>query len=151
VNPGNNGYGYENCFDAGYTIANGSPQTTFEFVAPQPNDNVFRADGLLTIADGPVYGRGPSVDTYSLASTVAAGTQGNLSLTPVYSISGGLTGFFNPYEIAFDGLGNMYVCDPGPASGQGTVKVFPMNATGNVAPTRSIGGLSLNFGVAIGP
>jgi hypothetical protein len=119
-------------------------------VDPDGEVNVaFRPDGLLTTVNQSIYGGpGPNVTTYNAPLSPLYGTT---SMTPVYQLIGPNTGFFYPQAVAFDKLGNMYVADSGGGSGQGRIRVFPMNATGNVAPTQTIGGFGQAFGVAVGP
>jgi hypothetical protein len=112
-------------------------------------DAVFRPDGMLATVNQGIYG-GPgfNVTTYRAPVSPLFGTG---SMTPVYQLIGPNTGFVYPQAVAFDKLGNMYVAGDGAINGQGTVSQFPMNATGNVAPTRTIGSFEETYGVAVGP
>ena len=113
-------------------------------IPASPNDLKFRADGKLAVSNGRVFGRDPGIATYS--GSPISGTL----FTPTYEITGSQTGLVSPTAIAFDAFNNMYVGDTGNASGAGNVRVWPMNASGNVAPTRTVTGLNYPFGIAIG-
>jgi hypothetical protein len=132
-------------------IVNGNDYATQGFnVDPEgETDVVFRPDGLLAVVNQGIYG-GPgfNITTYRAPVSPLVGTG---SMTPVYQLIGSNTGFFYPSAIAFDKLGNLYVANNGGVNGQGTVRVFPMNATGNVAPTRTVGTFQYTYGVAVGP
>ncbi len=117
---------------------------------PEGETNVaFRPDGMLAVVNQGIFG-GPgfNVTTYQAPISPLYGTG---SMTPVYQLIGPNTGFVYPQAIAFDNLGNLYVAGNGAFNGQGTVSVFPMNATGNVAPTRTVGSFQYTYGVAVGP
>jgi hypothetical protein len=129
--------------------SNGYASAAFEPIQASPVDVKFRSDGLLTVMnEGSYYAPGPSITTYHGPVPPAIGTA---STTPVYQLQGSTTGLQSPQAVAFDNLGNMYVADYGIASGQGTIRIFPMNATGNVAPTKTIGGFTYLDGIAVGP
>jgi hypothetical protein len=100
------------------------------------------------VNEGIYGGPGVNVTTYQAPISPLLGTA---STTPVYQLIGPNTGFVYPQAVAFDKLGNMYVAGNGAINGQGTVSQFPMNATGNVAPTRTIGSFQYTYGVAVGP
>ena len=109
---------------------------------------VFRSDGALVVANGAAYMRDPNVTTYALPG---AGS----TTPPAQSLSiltGAETGFRSPVGLAYDAVSDsIYVSDTGLASYQGSIKVWPANATGNVAPSQTIGGLDHPFGIAVGP
>ena len=78
-----------------------------------------------------------------------AGSDGDT--TPTATLSGPRTGLDNPFGIALDSSGNIYVSD----SGSNTITVYPAGSNGNVAPSATISGsstgLAIPFGLAIGP
>jgi len=113
---------------------------TLTFSAGGAIDLKFHEDGRLTVASEPYTGHpSPSVDTYGM---------GNQAL--LTSITGSNTLLSSPVAIAFDANDNIYVVDPGLASGQGSVHVYAHDANGNVAPIHNIAGLNATFGIAIG-
>jgi hypothetical protein len=138
------------CFPNPISVDSGGyANAFFNFVTASPTSVKFRPDGLLTATNqGSYYAPGANVTTYPAPVPPALGVG---STTPIYTLAGSNTGFQSPVAVAFDTLGNMYVADYGLASGQGTIRVFPINATGNVAPTRTIGGFTYLDGVAVGP
>jgi hypothetical protein len=75
-------------------------------------------------------------------SVFAAGANGNVA--PSQSISGPLTGIDQPYGLAVDPPGNIYVVNNAGES----VTVFSPGANGNVAPIRTISGSHTGFGDA---
>jgi len=91
---------------------------------------------------------GDSVTVYPV------GTSGNAS--PTQFISGSNTGLTNPYAIAVDSSGNIYVANGigGPVY-TGTVTVYAAGSTGNVAPTAVIEGPETGLyapeGIALNP
>jgi hypothetical protein len=139
------------CYGAplGTMTTNGNTYLTaaFSYALPEiPGGITFRADGLLAVASDGAYMTPAAIHTYALPGSVP-----QTYPTPMYSISGSNTGLLYPTGIAFDSLGNIYVDDYGMASGNGTVKQWPKNTNGNVAPARTVGGLNFNFSIAVGP
>lgn len=76
----------------------------------------------------------------------AAGSSGNVA--PMATISGPDTGIAVPTGIAVDAQGYIYVAIGVNASGYGAVLVFAPGSSGDVAPTRMIGGY---YSALIGP
>ncbi len=64
-----------------------------------------------------------------------AGTTGNV--TPIATIAGKDTGLDFPYDVALDGVGNLYVTNSNPYN---TVTEYPPTTNGNVAPIATISG-----------
>jgi hypothetical protein len=86
-------------------------------------------------------------------SVYAAGASG--TAPPIQKISGSKTGLNQPYGIAVDASGNMYVANYAGGSGSGSVTVYAAGATGNVKPTTTITGSNTGLvtpvGVALDP
>ena len=78
----------------------------------------------------------------------AAGAMGNAK--PIQTIAGSNTGLNNPYDVAVDADGDIYV-----VNGNNSVTVYAGGATGNVAPMQTISGsntgLNLPLGIALDP
>ena len=78
------------------------------------------------------------------------------NVTPSATITGNNTGLSDPFGIALDSSGNIYVTNPyGPSgAGAGTVTVYSTGSNGNVAPIATISGpdtqLNNPVGIAIG-
>ncbi len=144
------GDGVVTCYPSPIVVdQNDTPTQVFQTDPEGELDVAFRPDGLLaTVNEGIYGGPGVNVTTYQAPLSPLLGT---VSTTPVYQLIGPNTGFVYPQAVAFDKLGNMYVAGNGAINGQGTVSQFPMNATGNVAPTRTIGNFQYTYGVAVGP
>ena len=96
-------------------------------------DIAFGSDDKIYIANGAWTGGTPSVTVY------AADATGNVA--PIQEISGGNTGFNNPCGIAVDST-YIYVSDL-----NGSLFLFPLAATGDVAPvhTFSVGGMQFGM------
>jgi hypothetical protein len=125
------------------------PTQSFTVDPDGPVDVAFRPDGLLTVVNQSIYG-GPGVNVATDASPVSP-IVGTGSMAPIYQLAGANTGFGYPAAVAFDKIGNMYVTGNALSGGGATVRQFPMDATGNVAPTRTIGLFTYSYGVAVGP
>ena len=68
----------------------------------------------------------------------AAGATGNA--TPTATIAGSNTGLSDPFGIALDAAGRLYVANYGVAEGPGSITVYAAGATGNATPTATIAG-----------
>ena len=102
----------------------GSPAGTdvTEAVAVDQSGNLFVDDFGFGKPPGP-----NSIDEYAPGANGAA--------TPTSAITGGSTGLNEPWALAVDGSGNLYVADR-----TGSVSVFAAGSNGNVAPTSTITG-----------
>lgn len=108
----------------------------------------FRSDGLLVASQMTGYLKPfPSMSIYTLPARTPGYTT---FLTPTYMLMGSTTNLSNPYQIAFDKAGNMYVANAGQGSGDGRVTIFAPTATGDTPPLRTIGGFNTSTGVAVG-
>jgi hypothetical protein len=78
----------------------------------------------------------------------ASGTSG--TWVPTRTIAGGLTTLTAPTGVAIDGSGQIYVLDNSVTSGP-VILVFAANATGDVAPIRTISSFSMTnpFSIAV--
>jgi hypothetical protein len=112
-------------------------------------DVMFRPDGLLATVNQGIYG-GPGFNVTTYQAPLSP-LYGSSSMTPVYQLIGPNTELVYPEAVAFDKLGNMYVANNDASGGNSSVLVFPMNATGNVAPTQIVGRFTEIDGVAVGP
>ncbi len=87
----------------------------------------------------------------------SAGSTGNVS--PFATITGSNTGLIDPFGIALDSSGDIYVADDGNIADGGTIApsvfVYSKGSNGNVAPTRTISGAPTELSepefIAIGP
>jgi len=122
---------------------------TFELtgrgVGASTNGVKFRPDGKLTI----VWYRPDTVATHGFIFDDSA--PGYAALKLYSSVTGPATGLNLPFAADFDQAGNMYVVNRGWGSGQGTVTVYPQDADGDVAPSRTLGQLDFPMGIAVGP
>jgi len=91
--------------------------------------------GIAADASGNIY-----VSETGTGVAVFSGTA-NGSVAPTRFISGGLTTLVDPFQLAVDGSGNLYVMNF-IAAGNVDIVVFAPTANGNVAPIRT-----LNVGV----
>jgi len=103
----------------------------------RPMGIAFDASGQLYVANLSTYNNpgSQSVTVYP------AGASGNVA--PMFRISGGSTGLFNPIGIAVDASGSMYVgnygnTDQGPANFATAVTIYSAGSNGNTAPSRTI-------------
>jgi LPXTG-motif cell wall-anchored protein len=96
-------------------------------------DIAFGSDDKIYIANGAWSGGTPSVTVY------AADATGNVA--PIQEISGVNTGFSNPCGIAVDST-YVYVSDL-----NGSLFLFPLAATGDVAPVHTYSGFGMLFGM----
>ncbi|HVN63499.1 MAG TPA: SBBP repeat-containing protein, partial [Candidatus Binataceae bacterium] len=79
----------------------------------------------------------------SPVTVYANGSNGNV--TPSITLSGASTGFDEPYGVALDSNGNIYVTNCGSncgGSGAGSVTVYPPGSKGDAAPSTTIGGIN---------
>lgn len=89
--------------------------------------------GYVYVANGGASGSSPaSVTVY------APGADGDVA--PTRNISGSKTQLADPFGIALDTSGNIYVASYGTYSNYGSVTVYAAGANGNVAPIRTISG-----------
>lgn len=96
-------------------------------------DIAFGADNTIYIANGAWNAGTPSVTVYA--------SDANGDAAPIQEISGGNTGFTNPCGIAVDST-YIYVSDL-----SGSLFLFPLAATGNVAPTHTYSVSGMQFGM----
>lgn len=148
--------------DAGNIYATGQTSNSISVYPPGSNGDPTPAryisgsntgldgpDCLTVTQDGTMYvtnGNGKSVTVY------AAGSNGNVS--PTQTISGTHTKIASPNCIAVDSKGKMYVSITEPGSAPSCcVLVFDKNASGDVAPIRTIGGPNTKiyrpYGIAV--
>lgn len=66
-----------------------------------------------------------------------SGLTGTVNMAPVRKISGAATLLFAPTDVKVDSNGLIYVADS-TSGGAGVIYVFAANATGNVAPTKTL-------------
>ena len=74
----------------------------------------------------------------------AAGAVGNVA--PSASIGGPSTGLNNPWGVAVDGAGRIYVSNPGATS----ILIYPAGAAGDVAPAATIAGPTTGLNKPLG-
>jgi hypothetical protein len=105
--------------------------------------NTNLSDILAIAVDGPgnIYvsngaASGPGAESVNVFAPNANG-----NATPIRTISGTLTGIDQPYGVAVDPTGNLYVVNN---VGE-TVTVYGPGANGNVAPIQTIGGSHTGF------
>jgi len=96
----------------------------------------FDSAGNLWVA----YNAAPATSSASATNAVAEFVPG--AIAPSHSILGSATGFANVAGIAIDASGDIFVAD----CATNTIDVFAPNATGNVAPIRTIGGSNTQLG-----
>lgn len=120
--------------------------TRFELSGRAPGSRstslAFRPDGAVVLT----FTRPDTVATYRIEQA----TGGVAALTPLRAIVGPHTGLYQPSAVAFDAEGNLYVANTGLSSSDGSVTVYPPDADGDVAPSRTLAGLDHPFGLAIG-
>ena len=132
------------------TICDNLPVDGSTFGVPQFQSYglAFRADGLLAVSQLPGFNKPlSSVATYTLPTRSPNYTT---YLTATTTLSGPSTQLSQPYQIAFDAAGFMYVANAGQATGDGRVTVFAPNANGDTPPVRVLTGFSVSTGVAVG-
>jgi len=104
----------------------------------------------LYVATDVQLGTGPSNRVYPGVSVFAPTATGNVA--PTKSIAGDATGIFSPAQIALDSAANLYIANSA-VQGPASILVFNSGATGNVAPSSTLGGDKTNIyiprGVAI--
>lgn len=96
--------------------------------------------GLAADASGNIY-----VSESGTGVAVFSGSA-NGSVAPARFISGALTTLVDPFQLAVDGAGNLYVMNF-IATGQVDILVFAPTANGNVAPIRTLNVNELGFTV----
>jgi hypothetical protein len=99
--------------------------------------------GIALDSSGNIYVANCGEDCGGLnASNVevfAAGGSGNIA--PTATITGGNTGLADPFGIALDSGGNIYVANElGGQNGRGSVTIYPPGSKGNAKPSASIAG-----------
>lgn len=102
-------------------------------VAVDTSGNIYATNGVNDNGTPPY-----SVTVYP------AGSNGNV--TPSRTITGSKTGLSQPYSIAVDSSGNIYVANAGTCGGCETVTVYSSTQNGNVSPIRTISGSNTGFG-----
>ena len=113
-----------------------SPVAILEGLVGAPQD-VQLYDGKVYVLHERSSSRGPSVTVYDDSS-------GAQSSQPLKELLGPDTELYEPYSLAFDSLGNMYVSNASTAENEelGSVVVFPRDfATGNTHPTKVLTGV----------
>ncbi len=97
--------------------------------------------GIAADASGNIYVSEESAGAVAVFSGSASG-----SVAPARFISGALTTLVNPFQLAVDGAGNLYVMNF-VAAGQVDILVFAPAANGNVAPIRTLSVNVLGFAI----
>jgi hypothetical protein len=93
------------------------------------------ADGVAVDANHNVY----ATPIFEDAVTVyGAGEYGDVA--PIQTIEGNNTGLSNPFGVAVDASGNIYVPNDGYNSSDNSVTVYAAGANGNVSPIQTISG-----------
>ena len=116
-----------------------SALTTGNVSATATLTNVSDPFGIAVDANNIYVTNNQAVSVFPLSSI----TTGNLNLTPSAKITGGLTGLNSPQGLTVDAT-HIYV-----TNATGTVTVYPLTATGNVAPTATITTGNDPFGIAV--
>ena len=127
-------------------VSNGNSVTAY---APGSNGNVApinvisdRSDllsspwGIALDSAGNIYVASYDSGGRGAVSVYKAGSSGNS--VPIATISGMRTGLDNPFGIAVDSSGKIYVANFAGGHGRGSVTVYPANSNGNVAPIATI-------------
>ena len=104
----------------------------------------------LYVATDVQVGSGPSNRVYQGISVFSPTAAGNIA--PTKSIAGDATGIFTPTQIALDSAANIYVANSA-VQGPASILIFNSGATGNAAPSGTLGGDKTNIyiprGVAV--
>ena len=131
--------------DALFSYASGLSGQAPDTVITGSNTQLDGCGGVAIARSGAIYATsfgGNAVLEY------AAGSHGNAA--PIATLAGSLTTLLQPFDLAFDGSGRLYVANYG---GRSTL-VFG-NGAGNVAPARTIAGsntrTNVSYAVAIDP
>lgn len=109
--------------------------------------------GIVVDPTGRIYvGNENSPSLNGIVTVYAVGANGNVA--PIRTVAGSNTGFANGvYGVAW--ANNRIYVTSGNTPFNSQIGIFPQNANGNVAPTRSISGASTQLaspvGIAIGP
>jgi len=142
-------FGAAVCYTNPVTSGPSGYLTSPQFRIPSaPNAVAFRADGALVVANQLVYGVPSHISTWRLPGEGDTTPPG----APLSSIQGALAGIVSPVHVFVDDKTNtLYVADTGNGSYQGSIKTWPTDADGNVAPTHVLSGLNYPFAVAVGP
>jgi hypothetical protein len=120
------------------TPARSIAPTSLEVLSSNPiNAMAVDAAGNLVVAAAVAIGSGPSGRVYPALSVFPPTANGDAAATRV--IAGDSTTLFNPSQIAVDRTGNIYVAN-GQIQGAASILIFGPTASGNMAPTVTLGG-----------
>jgi hypothetical protein len=101
----------------------------------------------LYVATDVAVGSGPTGRIYPGISVFPPTANGNIA--PTKSIAGDATGIFSPAQIALDSAANIYLANSA-VQGPASILVFNSSATGNAAPSSTLGGDKTTIYVARG-